>query len=367
VKVMLKVPLSPYSGYGNDGIGICRALVQMGADVYVEPTTVQAPLPADVAALLTKTAVAPFDLAIIHVDPSNIEATPEVVDAAKVVVGWTMWEYSSFGNLPGRSTLRKRLKGFTAMIAYDSVSADCIREYYSGPVLTQQGGFWPEDWPEIQRDWENDNFRFCMVGVLSARKNPFLAIQAFSELREEHEDFAEKARLSLKTMAPGLHPKMEEVYPGLRIYYDIWDAKTLRNFYAAQHVLLAPSRGEGKNMPALEFQSTGGVVVATAWGGHNQWLMPGMNYAIDYALKPVKDGSSVMQAEADLADLKRTMLHLFRNRFEARRAGEIAARTIPSMCSWTSVMDRLFEKLQQVPGGERLWLLRGLLHGEVKD
>lgn len=366
MKVLLQVPLSPYSGYGNDGLGICRALIQMGADVYVEPTAVQAPLPPDVAHLLTKTAQAPFDLAIVHVDPQRMDASEEIQSVAKVKIGWTMWEFSSFGNLPGRSTLRKRLKGFDAMIAYDPVSAECIRPYFSGPVLVQQGGFWPEDWPEIERDWHDDNFRFCMVGMLNDRKNPFAAITAFSELREEHPDFAEKARLSLKTMAPGLHPKMEEVYPGLRIYYDIWDHKTLTNFYAAHHVLLAPSRGEGKNMPALEFQSTGGTVIATNWGGHQQWLMPGMNFPLDFTLEPIKPGSDVLNASANIQDLKDKMLYLFRNRAQAREAGSLAARTIPQMCSWTTVMDRLFEQLQQIPGGDRLWLLRSMLREEVK-
>lgn len=368
MKVLLRLPLSPFSGYGNDGIGICRALIRMGADVHVDPTVVQAPLPPDVAALLTKTAQAPFDLAIVHVDPGMIDVSEEMRRSAKMVIGWTMWEFSSFGNLKGRSTLKSRLKNFDAMIAYDDVSADCIRPYFSGPVIVQQGGFWPEDWPEIQRDWYDDNFRFCMVGMLTDRKNPFAAVRAFNELYEEHEDFAAKARLSLKTMAPGLHSSMEQVYPGLRIYYDIWDHKTLTNFYAAHHVLLAPSRGEGKNMPALEFQSTGGTVIATNWGGHKQWLMEGMNYALDYSLEPIAPGSSVKNAVASVEDLKAKMLYLFRNRTAAREAGSLAARTVPAMASWPRVIDLLFEKLhRQVPGGDRLWSLRSLLREEVND
>jgi glycosyltransferase involved in cell wall biosynthesis len=355
MRVLLKAPLSPYTGYGNDGLGMARSLARSGADVYLEPTSVQAPLPPDVARLLTKTLTAPFDLTIVHVDPAGLDMLPEVKQASKMVIGWTMWEYSSFGNLPGRSSLRKRLRGFDAMIAYDEVSAQCIREYYSGPVIVQQGGFWPEDWPEVPRDWQDDNFRFCMVGMLTERKDPFKAIRAFNELTAEHEDFAAKARLSLKTMSPGLHKKMEEVYPGLRIYYDIWDDKRLRQFYAAHHVLLAPSRGEGKNMPALEFQSTGGTVIATDWGGHRQWLMPGSSYALRYTLEPHKPGSTVLNARADVEHLKELMLHLFRNRAEARDAGSRAAQLIPQMCSWDAVMERLFLKLSEIPGGQELW------------
>ena len=72
LKVLLKTPMSVYTGYGNDGIGIARALMRSGADVYLQPTHVDAPLPEDIAMLLTKRLVAPFDLMIHHVDPAQL-------------------------------------------------------------------------------------------------------------------------------------------------------------------------------------------------------------------------------------------------------------------------------------------------------
>jgi glycosyltransferase involved in cell wall biosynthesis len=362
LKVLVKLPLSPYTGYGNDGIGICRALTQMGADVYIEPSTVQAPLPPDVALLLTKPVQGPFDLAIVHLDPKNLEASDGLKSVASVVIGWTMWEFTNFGNLEGRSKLRKQWKNFDAMVAYDQISADCIREYYRGPVIVQQGGFWPEDWPEVERDWDEQEFYFCMVGMLTERKDPFVAIQAFSELKHEHEDFDKHARLSLKTMVPGLHSKMEDVYPGLRVFYDVWDDETLKRFYAAQHVLLAPSRGEGKNMPALEFQSTGGVVIATNWGGHREWLSPIYSFGLNYELQPASPKyPNTLNARASVEHLKELMLHAFHNRSEMRDKGRIAASIIPTMSSWPAVFDKLFLKLKPIQGGERLWTLYSIL------
>ena len=272
MKVLLKLPLSTYTGYGNDGIGMARAFMRWGADVYVQPTVVQPPLPEDIAYLLTKELIAPFDLAINHVDPAALDATHGIAEASAVTIGWTMWEYSNLGNLPGRSKLRKKLKKFDALVGYDDVTIDGFREYYSGPLIVQQGGFWPEDWPAVERDFFEENFYFCMLGVLSERKDPFRAIEAFSMAKAENPEFDKRARLSLKTNMPGLHSSMEDVYPGLRIYYDNWPTDLVRKFYESQHVLLAPSRGEGKNMPALEFMSTGGTVIATDWAGHTQWL-----------------------------------------------------------------------------------------------
>lgn len=368
MKVLLKVPLASYSGYGNDGIGMARAFVRWGADVYLQPTVVQAPIPEDVAFLLTKELRAPFDLVINHVDPSVLNASDELRRSADVIVGWSMWEYSNFKNLPGRSKLKKNLKNFDAIVGYDEVSSDCFKPYFKGPVLTVQGGFWPEDWPEMERDWDAEDFYFCMVGVLSERKDPFLAVQAFSELKTEHEDFNEHARLSLKTVAPGLHSKMQDVYPGLRIFYDVWPTEVLKNFYAAQHVLLAPSRGEGKNMPALEFQSTGGVVIATDWGGHRQWLNPAYNYPLNYELQPVDNQHpDTLNARASVEHLKELMLHVFRNRNEAREKGAMAARVIPANSSWDSVIERLLLRVaESVEGGDKLWVKAQMARQEAQ-
>lgn len=69
MKVLLRSPLSTYSGYGNDGLGIIQALLRRGCDVYLQPTHIDAPVPQNVANLLTKELKAPFDLYLTHTDP----------------------------------------------------------------------------------------------------------------------------------------------------------------------------------------------------------------------------------------------------------------------------------------------------------
>jgi glycosyltransferase involved in cell wall biosynthesis len=363
VKVLLRTPMSKFTGYGNDGIGLAQALVRYGADVYLQLTSVDAPLPEDVAALLTKEQRAPFDLYINHTDPMSLTLPDELRSVADVAVAWTMWEYTTYDNMSygPRRSLRKRLKPFDAFMGYSPIDRDCVQPYYKGPVLIHQGGFDPEPWPVMERDWNSENFHFFMIGVLSPRKAPFAAVQAFAELQREHDDFRKYARLSLKTTAPGLHSGIQDAFPGVRIFYDVWPQDMVREFYRAQHVLLAPSRGEGKNMPALEFMSTGGVVIATNWAGHTQWLNPDYSYALDYTLEPQDIYKpTALNATVSIEDLKAKMLHVFRNRAEARNKGEIASRLIPQMSSWDAVVERMFLKLRAaLPSekGERLWQL----------
>lgn len=347
MRILLKGPFSPYSGYGNDLIGLAQTLIKRGDDVHVDPTHLQAPLPQEIADLLTKPITPPFDLTLVHVDPMSMELEKEIRRVSTYAVAITMWEWSSMAAMKGRSTMRKRLSNFDAAVAYDEVTKGALEPYFRGPIPVVQGGYDPSGWAPVERDWHEQNLYVCMLGQLHSRKNPFAAIRAVGELKNEFPEEAEPLRLSLKTTVPGLHSGMQTVYPWLRIFYDVWDHETVKAFYAAQHLLLAPSRGEGKNLPALEFQTTGGVVAATNWGGHTSWLGKDWAFPIDYQL--VDDGKpGVQNAEVDVDHLKEILLFALRNRDVLKQKGELAAQVIPSMCSWESSVNRLFDRLGDV-------------------
>lgn len=354
MKVSLKVPLSPYLGYGNDGIGIARALDDYGVDVHIAPGCItDSPIPQQVANLLTRPKLDHYDLTIHHLDPDNLNATDlGLKTSSGLLVGWSMWEYSNFKNAAGVKSLRKRLAPFDVLLAYDEVTAGAFREYYDGEIRILQGGYLPDDYPFIERNWfDPDHFRFCMLGQLHERKDPFVSIQAFLELKEEHPQEFAGAELHLKTNIPGLPKIMNEVYKEkkIRVYSELWGKDVLDKFYSQMHCLLAPSRGEGKNMPALEFQTTGGVVIATGWGGHTQWLNSQYNYAIDYTLAPVDNNNlETLNARADVNHLKELMLHVYRNRAESKRKGELASQIIPQAHSWEAVTRGLFRVLGDI-------------------
>ncbi len=359
MKVLIRGALSSFSGYGHDTIGLAKALIDYGADVYLQPTHVDAPLPPEIAGLLTKELKAPFDLAIHHVDPAQLGMKENTRRAALINVAWTMWEFSTLDNLKGRSRLYKNLAAYDLVLGYDSVSSGALQMHVDsaqrvkgsvGPVLgTLQGGYWSNIWPTVSRDWKSDRFGFCMLGQLHDRKDPFTAIQAFQELKEEHPIDFEPATLSLKTNIKSLHPAMERVIPKLKIFYEVWDIPTIKKFYGSNHVLLAPSRGEGKNLPALEFMSTGGAVIATNWGGHTSWLSDQYAYKLNYDLKPIDlQHPNCLQARASKDHLKELMWHVFTHRDEVKQKGDLASNVIPMMMDWSSVVQKLLEKVAKL-------------------
>lgn len=363
MKVLVRTALNDYSGYGRDGTGICRALARWGADVYVEPSYVSPPLPEDVAKLLTKHLEAPFDLIIQHSDPDNLGISDMAAACSEVRVGWSMWEFSDAKPLAGRvSSFPKRLKNFDLMLMYDEVARDAWQKY--GPKrlawAVLQGGYEAAAWKNFtERDWFGDRFMYIMHGQLHARKAPYVTIQAFNELKHEQHEF-ESARLGLHTTIGDPLVTFGHLIPGMKVWHEMFPKSVLEDFYHAAHVLVAPSRGEGKNLPALEMMTTGGAVAATNWGGHTPWLNAEYAYPLDYTLTPTDanypDGAH--DAKVSIATMKEFMWHSFTHRAEVKHKAEVAADVIPKMCDWSVVMERFFDRVRDnVPDtGEKLWL-----------
>lgn len=353
LKVLLRIPVSPNSGYGNDGIALALALHRAGVDVRLHPTSIAPPIPPTVAALLTKPLDAPFDVLINHVDPGQLECSPEAREACDTTVAWSMWEFSSLQNLKGKSSLRKRLKEFDALFGYSAVTSEAFKPYLTKETQagTLMGGFDPSLWPYVERDWTSPRFSFLMHGQLGLRKDPWTAIQAFADLKEEYPEEFEPAEMHIHTTVPGLPKLMEEAIPKLRIHYETWKEDTVREFYKSGHVLISTSRGEGKNLPCLEMLSTGGSTIATNWSGHTNWMSNLYAYPLDYVLRPMnpkKYGQECLWAAADKEHLKKLMLECFRNRDEVKHKGELGSQVIPEMFNWDTVIESLFQRLGEL-------------------
>jgi hypothetical protein len=370
LKVLVKSPYSQYSGYGTDGYGIIRALREWGCDVYAQPTWLDVPVPRDLLPVFAKELAGPFDLLINHWDPAHLGITREARQFSRVAVAWTMWEFAGgpgkdgqgvSGLVPhckGRSGLPSTLRWFDMVLGYDEVSLAALEPYIPRRVHrgVLQGGFDAGMWKPAERDWHGDRFGFIMHGALNARKCPWTAIEAFTQLKFEKGPEFEGASLALHTNAPGtLFPELNGPFKDqrLRVFVEAFDKATLDEFYRAGHCLLAPSRGEGKNLPALEFQATGGVVAATDFGGHRQWLNADYAYPLDYELKPTFEDQpwAAHDARVPVEHMKERIWHIYTHRAEAKRKAQLASRIIPQMCDWQVVIENLFRRVRDVVDG----------------
>jgi glycosyltransferase involved in cell wall biosynthesis len=338
VKIGVVGAFNVYSGYGMDSIGLALALGRAGHDVYPLPTNISLGLPRELAMMLCKVDPHALDVTIVHEPPSQLRPRETIRAISRTVIGWTMWEQTVLdpADMHDRTDV---LQDLDMVLAYDPVSRDAIQTYDpSARIEVLQGGVDADPLPYHHRDWHG-TFRFGMLGELHTRKDPFVAIEAFHELRQAGE--LADAELVLKTTKPGLHPAIEQAYPGVRVIADVWSRAQVVEFLHQTHVLLGPSRGEGKNLPALEAQLTGAVAICTAWGGHTVWQHPEYSPMLEYTLEPISPGSKSQRARASKEHLKQLMLQRYDDREGTRRMGEIASRTIRAQCSWTSVVKRL--------------------------
>lgn len=331
--------ISAYSGYGNDSIGLALALRKAGHQVSLIPTAVETGLPTDIAMLLTLPPQKHLDATIVHAPPRDLKPLSQVRSRSPKVIGWTMWEQTKLNSDHMKGSGRWPFRDLDLILAYDPVSRGALSGFDpSIRVDLLQGGVDADFWPYTEKDWSG-TFRFGMLGQLHERKDPFCAIEAFHELRQDGE--LQDAELLLKTNITGLHPKIGEIYPGVQVITDVWNREEVRKFVQSLHVYLAPSKGEGKNLPALETQLSGGVALATGWGGHTMWQHPHFSPAIDYTLVPVAPGSDSLFAQASKDHLKTLMLDLYNDRRKAKELGRIASGAIRAQCDWSAVVRRL--------------------------
>lgn len=399
LKVIVKSPYTQYTGYGNDGFGLLRALHRWGCDVYPQPVHVDVPIPRDLLPLFAKTLYGPFDLTINHWDPEHLEITRHARENTRLAVAWTMWEFAPApaeledgtpvlrpcrrherengrdrlgvpgcpdcktpprsGLYPhckrktGKEGLRERLRWFDLVLGYDPVSLSALEPFIPAKVNSGilQGGYDSSVWKPLDRDWHSPRFQFLMHGALNARKQPWVAIQAWHKLKAEKGDAFAPARLLLHTSFPGtLFPELNApfAHAGIKVVVSSVDMQGLKDMYAASHCLLAPSRGEGKNLVALEFGSTAGAVAATNFGGHTQWMSPEWAYPLDYTLGATFGTCpwGAHDAKVSVDHLADVIWHIYSNRGEARDKGLKAAEMFPKMCDWDVVVENLFRRIR---------------------
>lgn len=353
MRVLYSGALNDVTGYGADGYGLCQSLIRWGCDVYVQPTNVHPPLPPSIAALLTKAIPDHVDLALTHRCPQELAfpASSGPRTTATVSLAWSMWEYASLDNVDHISSnncehqprvtdrLSSGLASYDALLAYDEVSHGALSPYHKDTRILQGGVDTPPRW---ERDWFGSPFRFLMLGALHNRKNPMAVVTAFKELRDAGE--LADAELILKTVVPGFAPQLQDWCPGLTVITEVWTPQRVDRLMSSCHALLAPSRGEGKNIPAVRFAASGGAVAATSVGGHNQWLSSEIGFPLRWEWRDSVDGRG---AEVDHGHLREVMVALYRDREEARRRAECAAAALPAMVGW----DRVLERLAAILGG----------------
>lgn len=357
----MRAGFDTFSGYGNDGVDIARYLERAGVDVTPWPTGCMPGLPREFTRLLEKHPTGKHDIVLAFAPPFDLNPS-EYAHLADHAVAYTMWETSRFPRealrgrhwnlrrrdvFSGGHQLGKRRDGIDRLLVTCAMNVDAFRNVdRKVPIQVLPCGIDSDAWPMQRRD-PSRQLTFGMIGMLAGRKDPWLAIQAWQELKEEHPEF--DARFEFKTSCAGLHPAIEQWLPDVKIHDRIWSKQQVLDWYYGVDVLVSTSRGEGNNKPAMEFMATGGTVIASDWSGHQNWLYPEATYPLPGALMPVHPSMpDTLDFRGDKAALKDLMLRCWKERAEVVRKGEVAAGVIRAAFAWPVIANRLTRILSAV-------------------
>lgn len=125
--------------------------------------------------------------------------------------------------------------------------------------------------------------------------------------------------------------------------------------YRSADCYVAPSRGEGWNMPLCEAMACGLPAIATDWGAHQEFFDESIGYPLRVKGKVPARGPNpyyrgARWADPDFDHLRHLLRHVYENREEAARRGRAASAAVRSRWSWAAACRRMAERLGAAAG-----------------
>jgi glycosyltransferase involved in cell wall biosynthesis len=350
MRVMFRADFSRFTGYGNDAIDLSMSLDSLGYDVVPFPRQITPGLPPRFTRLLEKNPLQKPDAACVFMDPVSVDEKMEGRLADRTLL-YTMWEKTPFheGEFRKDST-RRDLQWVDRLVVTCPMNVAAFEQVARGvPMAVVPAGVWLDQWPDVVRQPKKDRpFRFLMVGVMSVRKNPFAVLEVWREIKREMPEF--DAELLIHSTSPNLHPGVADAYgPDVTIQYHRLTHEQMVKMYHEADVMVAPSRGEGNNKPAMEFMCTGGPVIASDWSGHQNWLHESCGWPVPGRLVPSDGTKRSSWFEVDRDALKAAMIDAWRHPEIVRRKG-MASRQFIGAFDWETIAKRFARELEACRG-----------------
>jgi glycosyltransferase involved in cell wall biosynthesis len=133
------------------------------------------------------------------------------------------------------------------------------------------------------RDWSSRPRTFLTIGDRGKRKGWHIAAFAFQKAFGDDMNY----RLLIKCRPGSLRFRVSN--PNIHLIEGDYSDRKLAALYQEAHFMLFPTAGEGFGLPPREFAATGGISLATAWGGTedhiDRWGVPIHGFITDTAWK----------------------------------------------------------------------------------
>ena len=339
MKIGLRSAYSQRNGYGKDGVGLARAILDRGHDLRTAPTMVDVPIPKDIAMLFTLPYDYPLDLAIYHVEPQSVQLSEPNSHIARKNICWTMIGWDSIEHARFRDDFAERIKRFDHLVVYDPSSLEAVSGYFpSERTHMVMGGYEADAWSLPTEPVERPQvYTFGMLGLLGPRKGPMSAILGFMRCREKYgDDF--QAQLVLRTNFPFI-PEGTKLPEGVYVEVGYWNPKQVQHFYWSIDTFLAPSSAEGKNLPPMEALASGTNVILSDLPSHKMWCDPSMATFVETQRAEIAANHEGLMVHPEV--MAEAMWDDYTNEAKYRLRAFQAAQRLPAQMDWSKCLERL--------------------------
>jgi len=216
--------------------------------------------------------------------------------------------------------------------------------------------------PLVQKE---DNFRFLFVGKWETRKGVDILVKAFSDEFKQNE----KVELMLvcgtaKWFQPNfnifnelLSLRLPQDRAGLKIVEGIIPKyEDMGRIYTSADCFVAPTRGEGWNLPLLEAMATRLPCISTNWSGQTEFINDKNCYLLnDFTLVSASGKQQLSNiflqfgkwAEPNPEELKEKMRYVFDNQNEAKKKAKKAYNTAKKF-TWENTANIIYKHLMKM-------------------
>lgn len=170
-------------------------------------------------------------------------------------------------------------------------------------------------------------------------------------------------RLILKGRDPKV--KISILNPNIEIVQRDMSEQELHQLYLECDVLINANRGEGFGLIPREFAATGGIALATHWGGTADdleqwgWPLPYTLVEADWAGAKNLEGQVLGEwAEPDVEGVARVLRQVAAHREWYAAQSQARAEQVHKLYSWRRFVERVFQIWQGVASGEPERLLQ---------